>query len=70
MYFSLVYIVAEMFAIPAVPLTASAGYLFGVVPGTCVVLFSATIAAGAAFIVGRLFLRQVLNRALEEPIEP
>ena len=60
-YFSLIYIVAEMFAIPAVPLTASAGYLFGVVPGTCVVLFSATIAAGGAFIIGRLFLRDFIE---------
>ena len=60
-YFSLIYIVAEMFAIPAVPLTASAGYLFGVVPGTCIVLFSATIAAGGAFIVGRLFLRDFIE---------
>lgn len=60
-YFSLIYIVAEMFAIPAVPLTASAGYLFGVVPGTCIVLFSATIAAGGAFIIGRLFLRDFIE---------
>ena len=33
LYFSAIYVVAEMFAIPAVPLTASAGYLFGVGPG-------------------------------------
>jgi len=58
LYFSLIYVVAEMLAIPAIPLTASAGYLFGVVPGTCVVLVSATIAAGGAFLIGRLFLRE------------
>ena len=34
LYFAAIYVVAEMFAIPAVPLTASAGYLFGVGPGT------------------------------------
>ena len=33
LYFAAIYVVAEMFAIPAVPLTASAGYLFGVGPG-------------------------------------
>uniref|UniRef100_A0A7S4KLV6 VTT domain-containing protein n=1 Tax=Guillardia theta TaxID=55529 RepID=A0A7S4KLV6_GUITH len=58
LYFSLIYVVAEMLAIPAIPLTASAGYLFGVVPGTCVVLVSATIAAGGAFLIGRVFLRE------------
>jgi uncharacterized membrane protein YdjX (TVP38/TMEM64 family) len=47
-----------MLAIPAVPLAASAGYLFGVTKGTLVVLLSATIAAGGAFMIGRLALRQ------------
>ena len=37
-------------ALPAVPLTASAGYLFGAVEGTAIVLFSATIAAGVSFL--------------------
>lgn len=61
LYFSAIYVVAEMLAIPAIPLTASAGYLFGVPMGTAVVLVSATIAAGAAFLVGRLFLRQFVE---------
>ena len=52
-YFSAVYIAAEILALPAVPLTASAGYLFGAVEGTAVVLFSATIAAGVSFLIGR-----------------
>ena len=33
LYFGIMYTIAEVFAIPAIPLTASAGYLFGVVPG-------------------------------------
>mmetsp|Transcript_85620 Transcript_85620/g.138832 ORF Transcript_85620/g.138832 Transcript_85620/m.138832 type:complete len:401 (+) Transcript_85620:3-1205(+) len=65
-YFSAIYIIAEMVAIPAVPLTASAGYLFGVIPGTCVVLFSATIAAGGAFIIGRVFLRDYIESIISK----
>jgi hypothetical protein len=53
-----VFIHTQMLAIPAVPLAASAGYLFGVTKGTLVVLLSATIAAGGAFMIGRLALRQ------------
>lgn len=56
-YFSAVYIFAEVLALPAVPLTASAGYLFGALPGTCTVLVSATIAAGVSFLIGRNLLR-------------
>ncbi|KAH8050401.1 SNARE associated Golgi protein [Aureococcus anophagefferens] len=58
LYFSVVYVLAEVLALPAVPLTASAGYLFGAVEGTAVVLFSATIAAGASFLIGRSLLRK------------
>ena len=64
LYFSSVYIVAEMLAIPAIPLAASAGYLFGVTKGTLVVLLSATIAAGGAFLVGRLALRQWVEKLI------
>lgn len=66
LYFSVIYVVAEMFAIPAVPLTASAGYLFGVIPGTCIVLISATIAAGGAFLIGRTFLRQFIEEVISK----
>lgn len=66
LYFSAIYVLAELFAIPAIPLTASAGYLFGVGPGVGVVLFSATIAAGIAFIIGRLFLRQFIEEIISQ----
>lgn len=48
---------AEVLAIPAFPLTASSGYLFGLVPGTIIVLTSATIAATISFFIGRTFLK-------------
>lgn len=67
-YFSAVYVIAEILALPAVPLTASAGYLFGAVQGTAVVLVSATIAAGASFLIGRFLLRGwVESVAAESP---
>ena len=59
-YFSSFYILAEILAIPAVPiLTASSGYLFGLLPGTVTCLFSASIAASISFVIGRTFLRYV-----------
>jgi uncharacterized membrane protein YdjX (TVP38/TMEM64 family) len=58
LYFSLVYIAAEMLAIPVFPLTASSGYLFGLFPGYCTVLVSATLAAMASFFIGRTLLRE------------
>jgi uncharacterized membrane protein YdjX (TVP38/TMEM64 family) len=57
LYFAAFYIVAEVLAIPAAPLTASAGYLFGLGPGYLTVLCSATIAATISFYIGRTFLR-------------
>lgn len=60
-YFGLMYTIAEVLAIPAVPLTASAGYLFGVTTGTCVVLVSAAIAASISFVIGRTLLRTTVE---------
>lgn len=65
LYFGGAYTLAEILAIPAIPLTASAGYLFGVRDGTAVVLVSATIAAGVSFIIGRTFLRSYVEKLLE-----
>lgn len=66
LYFGLVYTVAEILAIPAIPLTASAGYLFGTVQGTSIVLVSASIAAAVSFIIGRTLLRSYVEEVLEE----
>jgi uncharacterized membrane protein YdjX (TVP38/TMEM64 family) len=65
LYFGFVYTIAEILAFPAIPLTASAGYLFGVVQGTSVVLFSASIAAAFSFMIGRTFLRTYVEKALQ-----
>jgi len=65
-YFALVYIVAEVLAIPAIPLTASAGYLFGVRDGTAVVLLSGSIAAAIGFLIGRTLLRERVEKILQE----
>lgn len=65
LYFGTVYTVAEILAIPAIPLTASAGYLFGVKEGTAVVLTSASIAAAISFLIGRTFLRSYVEKTLE-----
>merc|ERR1712194_81800 len=44
LYFASFYVLAEILAIPAVPLlTASSGYLFGTLPGTATCLLSAAI---------------------------
>lgn len=56
-YFGLLYVMAEVLIIPALPLTTAAGYLFGVAGGTAVVLVSATIAAAISFQLGRTLLR-------------
>ena len=65
-YFGVAYTIAEILAIPAIPLTASAGYLFGPVEGTMVVLFSASIAAAVSFLIGRTLLRDYVESVLEE----
>lgn len=65
-YFAAVYTIAEILAIPAIPLTASAGYLFGVQEGTLVVLLSASVAATVSFVIGRTLLRGYVEGLLEE----
>ncbi|GFH44407.1 hypothetical protein CTEN210_00881 [Chaetoceros tenuissimus] len=66
LYFGVVYTVAEILAIPAIPLTASAGYLFGVRNGTIVVLMAASIAASVSFLIGRTFLRTYVENLLKK----
>jgi uncharacterized membrane protein YdjX (TVP38/TMEM64 family) len=66
LYFGAAYTIAEILAIPAIPLTASAGYLFGPVQGTAVVLLSASVAAAISFVIGRTLLRDYVEGALKE----
>jgi uncharacterized membrane protein YdjX (TVP38/TMEM64 family) len=65
-YFGLIYLVAEILAVPATPLTLSAGCLFGVTRGTAVVLVSATLAATFAFWIGKTVLRSWVEEKLQE----
>lgn len=55
--FIVVYAALEILAIPAIPLTMTAGALFGVAGGTVAASIGATIAATGAFIIGRYFFQ-------------
>ena len=66
LYFGVAYTIAEILAIPAIPLTASAGYLFGPVQGTGVVLLSASVAAAVSFVIRRTLLRDYVESVLEQ----
>ncbi|GAX12724.1 hypothetical protein FisN_15Hh203 [Fistulifera solaris] len=64
--FGVVYFLAEILAVPATPLTLSVGYLFGFPMGSAIVLVAATLAASAAFFIGKTFLRQWIEQLLAE----
>ncbi|MCO5601496.1 hypothetical protein L7F22_055617 [Adiantum nelumboides] len=55
----------EILAIPAIPLTMSAGLLFGTVVGTILVSISGTIAATAAFLIARYLARDRILKLAE-----
>ena len=56
-FYGIFYTFAELLAIPATPLTMSAGYLFGLFQGVAVVLSAGVTAASISFFIGRTFLR-------------
>ena len=64
LYFGMFYFLAEILAIPATPLTMSAGYLFGLGEGGVVVLIAATLAASVSFFIGKTFLRSWVENIL------
>jgi uncharacterized membrane protein YdjX (TVP38/TMEM64 family) len=65
-YFGLLYLVAEILAVPATPLTLSAGTLFGWGPGTAVVLGAGGLAACIGFGIGKTFLRSYVERIVAD----
>lgn len=65
-YFGMFYVLAEVLAVPAIPLTLSAGSLFGLPTGVAVVLCSATIAASIAFLIGKTVLRSWVETTIIE----
>ncbi|KAK1370993.1 TVP38/TMEM64 family membrane protein like [Heracleum sosnowskyi] len=64
--FVAVYAGLEVLAIPAVPLTMSAGLLFGSLTGTILVSISGTVAATVAFLIARYFARERILKLVEE----
>lgn len=59
--YSALYFVLELLAVPALPLTLGAGYLFGVLKGTISVSISSSLAAAAAFLIARYGLRDTVS---------
>ncbi|KAI5056499.1 hypothetical protein GOP47_0028317 [Adiantum capillus-veneris] len=55
----------EVLAIPAIPLTMSAGLLFGTLVGTILVSIAGTIAATAAFLIARYLARDRILKLAE-----
>ncbi|KAL5776197.1 hypothetical protein ACOSP7_009123 [Xanthoceras sorbifolium] len=64
--FVAVYAGLEILAIPAIPLTMSAGLLFGSVIGTIIVSISGTVAASVAFLIARYFARERILKLVKE----
>ncbi|KAG4111707.1 hypothetical protein ERO13_D13G118900v2 [Gossypium hirsutum] len=63
--FVAVYAGLEVLAIPAIPLTMSAGLLFGSIIGTILVSISGTVAASIAFLIARYFARERILKLVE-----
>ncbi|XP_010534954.1 PREDICTED: uncharacterized protein LOC104810374 [Tarenaya hassleriana] len=63
--FVAVYAGLEILAIPAIPLTMSAGLLFGSFIGTIIVSISGTVAASVAFLIARYFARERILKLVE-----
>ncbi|XP_057975749.1 uncharacterized protein LOC131163062 isoform X2 [Malania oleifera] len=63
--FVVVYAGLEILAIPAIPLTMSAGLLFGSITGTVIVSISGTVAASVAFLIARYFARERILKLVE-----
>ncbi|KAK4745047.1 hypothetical protein SAY87_011359 [Trapa incisa] len=63
--FVAVYTGLEILAIPAIPLTMSAGLLFGSLIGTVIVSISGTLAASVAFLIARYFARERILKLVE-----
>ncbi|KAK8961060.1 hypothetical protein KSP40_PGU005563 [Platanthera guangdongensis] len=60
-----VYAGLEILAIPAIPLTMTAGLLFGTLTGTIIVSISGTVAASVAFLIARYFARERILKLVE-----
>ncbi|KAL3830356.1 hypothetical protein ACJIZ3_019158 [Penstemon smallii] len=63
--FAAVYAGLEILAIPALPLTMSAGLLFGTTTGTIIVSIGGTVAASISFLIARYFARERILKLVE-----
>ncbi|CAH9113957.1 unnamed protein product [Cuscuta epithymum] len=63
--FVVFYAALEILAIPAIPLTLTAGLLFGSVTGTIIVSISGTMAASVSFLIARYFARDRILKLVE-----
>lgn len=52
----------EILAVPAIPLTMTAGVIFGIVPGTIVVSAASVTAAAIAFLIARYAARDKVGQ--------
>lgn len=66
LYFLAVYVAAECIALPATPLTLSAGYLFGLPLGCAISLTGGTIAACIGFLLARTLLKPQIQELAQE----
>ena len=66
LYYGILYVVAELLAIPATPLTLSAGYLFGLSGGISVVLAAGAISSCIGFLIGKTLLRSYVETVVAE----
>eukprot|EP00884_Botryococcus_braunii_P016004 jgi/Botrbrau1/3087/Bobra.0070s0073.1 len=55
--YGVVYTMLEVLALPAIPLTMTAGAIFGTIPGTAVVSVASTLAAAISFLIARYLAR-------------
>lgn len=59
--YGLLYVLLEIVAVPAIPLTMTAGVIFGIVPGTMVVSAASVAAATIAFLIARYAARDKIS---------
>lgn len=62
---ALTYILAGLLFVPGSALTIAAGALFGLLWGTAIVSIASTITAALAFLIGRYFARESVQRAAQ-----
>jgi uncharacterized membrane protein YdjX (TVP38/TMEM64 family) len=63
--FIAIYVVATVLLIPGSVLTLGAGAVFGLIRGTLIVSVASTLAATAAFLIGRYLARAAVARKIE-----